>query len=669
MRKLVAFIFCIIQFQNLFSQEYIPENFLIDKIESLIEHEECTINYDEIIENLAYLRKNPINLNNTSKTELEQLIFLTDNDIENILFYIYQHKPLLTLYELQAVEGLKIQTIKLLLPFVSIQESSLPLKKTFKGNILTRLGSTLETPEGYLETDSTTSAYLGSKEKLLIKGNMEINQKILSGFTLEKDPGESYYYNSNLTDFQSAFLEWKNPTKYIDNIIIGDFKVAFGQGLGMWTDLAFSKTNQTAQIRRRAKGIQKYSSSNECNYLRGIALNSKYDKFTLSPFFSTKYIDATSNSDSLSISSLTTSGYHRTYNELNKKHNTREVTIGNNLSYKHHLFHLDLGYANWKIDKPLQPESHMKNIYKFSGKEINKVWLAHSVFFSKIRLYGEITSQNNYEISVYEGITFSPTPDIILSASYRNYNKKYNSQFANPFANSSNPSAEEGYFTSFYLRPQYKLEFTGYFDLFNYSWLKHSSYAPSNGSDYLLQLNYQINDYSSTYFRIKTKKDFTNNAENSKQYTLISSEKTQYRINYKFKINKNWSSETQLNYNFYKNSTSYKAQGYLIYQDFKCDFNSKATVAFRYAMFNTDDFNSRIYSYDPDVLYAFSIPSYSDKGYRLTFNLKYSVNNHFIIWMKIGHTNYANKNIISSGNQQINSNCLNEGKIQINYSF
>ena len=77
---------------------------------------------------------------------------------------------------------------------------------------------------------------------------MEINQKILSGFTLEKDPGESYYYNSNLTDFQSAFLEWKNPTKYIDNIIIGDFKVAFGQGLGMWTDLAFSKTNQTAQI-------------------------------------------------------------------------------------------------------------------------------------------------------------------------------------------------------------------------------------------------------------------------------------------------------------------------------------------------------------------------------------------------------------------------------------
>ena len=39
----------------------------------------------------------------------------------------------------------------------------------------------------------------------------------------------------------------------------------------------------------------------------------------------------------------------------------------------------------------------------------------------------------------------------------------------------------------------------------------------------------------------------------------------------------------------------------------------------RYCVFRTDDYNSRIYTWENDLLYSFSIPALSGKGSRLYF--------------------------------------------------
>jgi hypothetical protein len=85
----------------------------------------------------------------------------------------------------------------------------------------------------------------------------------------------------------------------------------------------------------------------------------------------------------------------------------------------------------------------------------------------------------------------------------------------------------------------------------------------------------------------------------------------------------------------------------------------------RYAIFDTDSYDSRIYAYESDILYAFSIPAYYSKGTRMYVNLKYTFKDFMDIWIKYSQTYYSDKNVISSGLTQINGNTKSEIKVQV----
>ena len=67
---------------------------LEEQLEELADDDE-TVNYDDLLQELSQ----PIDLNNATKEQLERLPFLSDQQIENILAYIYVHGPMQTMYE------------------------------------------------------------------------------------------------------------------------------------------------------------------------------------------------------------------------------------------------------------------------------------------------------------------------------------------------------------------------------------------------------------------------------------------------------------------------------------------------------------------------------------------------------------------------------------------
>jgi len=75
----------------------------------------------------------------------------------------------------------------------------------------------------------------------------------------------------------------------------------------------------------------------------------------------------------------------------------------------------------------------------------------------------------------------------------------------------------------------------------------------------------------------------------------------------------------------------------------------------RYAVFDTDDYHSRIYAYEDDLLYRFSVPPYYSRGYRTYLNVKYSWEN-MDFWLKLARTTYLDKEEIGSGLQLIDGN-------------
>ena len=88
-------------------------------------------------------------------------------------------------------------------------------------------------------------------------------------------------------------------------------------------------------------------------------------------------------------------------------------------------------------------------------------------------------------------------------------------------------------------------------------------------------------------------------------------------------------------------------------------------VNFRFGLFDTD-YNARIYSYENDILYGYSIPAYVGKGFRTYFNIRYTVVENFIdIWIRYSQFGYVDKENIGTQLTEINGNNKSEVKLQM----
>ena len=102
-----------------YSPSMLP-NIISDIYEDLLEQER-NVDLEQLTEDLIALHENPINLNTATAEDLRQIPFLSEDQIDNILLFVY-HQPLHNLYELQLVAGLHDWEIRNLLPFVFVDE-------------------------------------------------------------------------------------------------------------------------------------------------------------------------------------------------------------------------------------------------------------------------------------------------------------------------------------------------------------------------------------------------------------------------------------------------------------------------------------------------------------------------------------------------------------------
>lgn len=85
--------------------------------------------------------------------------------------------------------------------------------------------------------------------------------------------------------------------------------------------------------------------------------------------------------------------------------------------------------------------------------------------------------------------------------------------------------------------------------------------------------------------------------------------------------------------------------------------------------FHTDDYNSRVYTYERGMLYSFSFPAYYGKGVRYALWAKAQVNKHLSLTAKIGTTDYLDRDHISSGLQEIQQSAMTDLEMQLKWNF
>lgn len=660
-----------------------------DLVEEIAQNIVGEVDYSQITDDLYYFIDNPINLNNTSENTLEKLRILNVFQIKSLLNYVEINSGMATLYELQLVEGFDYTTIKKLLPFVTLTESidknRWEIKRAMKyGNhtVFGRISSTLEVPKGFIEVpdsiynENTNHYYIGNRTRIYSRYKFNYKNKLQWGFTAEKDPGEQFLKGNqpNGFDFYSAHLQI-NDVGIIKTAVIGDYQVQLGQGLIMWSYISAGKSSYVMDIRKRGKGINRYSSTDENAYLRGGGVTIEKDQFSFTAFGSHKNIDANIyRNDTLYskpyFTSFISTGIHAIPSEIEDKNSIKESLFGGNINWNYNKIKIGLSGVNYYFNYPYKPIYSPANQFKFSGKSNSNISTDVEFRFNSVHLFSEVAMSKNGGTAIIAGALMELNPRVCVSILYRNYSKDYQALYSNAFAEGSHTQNEEGFYMGIELHPVKKWKISGYYDLYKFPWLKLLATAPSKGEDFLTQIDYTPSRTLSMYWRYKyegKEGNSDNIATGVRKLSMIKKILIRYHIGYT--ITENWELRNRVEFSKF-NKSEITETGYMLYQDIIYrPIKYPLSIVFRYAVFDTKSYNTRIYTYENDVLNAYSVPPLFGKGTRTYIMLQYKLFEKLSFWLRIAQTQYSDRIEIGSGLNQISGNTKTDIKFQVRYKF
>ncbi|MFN3343840.1 MAG: ComEA family DNA-binding protein, partial [Flavobacteriales bacterium] len=412
------------------------------------------IDLTTVFDQLSYYYDNPINLNKTSREELQELYLLSEIQITNLLMHIERNGKFLSIYELQAVPGFDLQIIRAILPFVKIADRfDAPhadwktLMRDGQNELFLRWTRTLEPQAGFAPISDSllalkpNSRYLGSPDRLYMRYRYRFGNKISFGITGEKDPGEEFFKGTqkNGFDFYSAHFLIRDigPLK---SLAIGDYQVSFGQGLTFATGLALGKTANSLNVKRTSTAIRPYTSVDENQFMRGAAATMKFGKMEFTGFVSRNRVDANRilvedtsqvNDEGFVVSSLQTSGIHATPAELEDKGALLLSHYGGHAAWKTKRTNIGATAVYSTLSTELKKNITYLNQFDFTGKSNLVTGLDFNHIWRNFNFFGEFSRSVNGGMAMQSGILASLDPKFSLVLLYRNYQKNYQSLFAN----------------------------------------------------------------------------------------------------------------------------------------------------------------------------------------------------------------------------------------------
>jgi hypothetical protein len=259
---------------------------------------------------------------------------------------------------------------------------------------------------------------------------------------------------------------------------------------------------------------------------------------------------------------------------------------------------------------------------------------------------------------------------VALSLFYRDYGVKYQNLYSNAIGESSNNQGERGLYAGLRADLTRRWSFSGYADFFSFPWLRYRVDFPSHGAEYLAQLDFRMSREVEMYFRYRYDNKQYNAGSESALRKTDDIVRQNFRFNIAYTILPGLTLKSRLEYMLYDNTAGSRSDGFLIYQDLLFRPEGKPyDISLRYALFDTDNYDTRIYAYENDVLYAFSIPSYYYQGSRFYLLIKYEITNNIDVWLRLAQTAWNNREVVGTGLDASQGNTRTEIKAQVRVKF
>ena len=624
-----------------------------------------TAAWEDTYELLCELEQHPMDVNTVTREELEQLSFLSAQQVEDIMAYRYSYGPLKSLSELMMIRSLDTTRRRLLASFLFVgekQEHRFPRLSEIAKYGRSELMATGRIP--FYERKGDQDGYQGYPYRHWLRYQLSYGDAVKAGFVGSQDAGEPFFAGRNRMgyDFYSFYLQLRNLGR-VQSIVLGKYRVSMGMGLIANNSFSLGKVSMLQNLGRPSNTLRAHSSRASGDYLQGAAATVSLGKgMTATAFFSYRAMDATLNSDGTASTVLTT-GYHRTDKEMEKKNNLKNTTAGAALRYQAHGLHAGLNVVATHLNRELRPNTavlyrrHYAQGYDFLNMSADYGYVSRRFSAS-----GETAMNKDGALATINTLSVQLGSEWSLMALQRFYSYRYTSLYAHCFSDGGSVQNESGLYVGLAWQPSPSLRFMAYTDYAYFPWAKYQVSASSHAWDHLVQFSYTSRRWSfGGRYRLRLRQ-----RDNDDKTAFLTRTEHRARLSAEYAVNGRWSSRTQADVcclSFKERETGAMLSETLSYTRRWLRLNAG------FGYFHTGSYDSRLYLYEQGPLYTYSFAQFYGEGIRYWLMARASVGKHLSLTAKLGTTDYFDRAVIGTSYQQIAASSQTDLDLQLRWKF
>lgn len=659
------------------------ENFVEEYVEGN-EWEEDESPNDAQLEYLENLAQNPLQINRATREQMLLLPFVNEEQIDSLLSYIRAKRGIRALGELQLIKGWDYYTRRYFSLFVKCDSLPIPItntqvydrdtetkigKKITQGNyeLETRLDIPFYKRKGY-ETPkkpSKTNFYTGNALHHILRFRYMYQREVAYGLTMEKDAGEPigkhgfYPY-----DYLSAYFLLK-PQKKSWSFVVGDYEIRSGRGLLFGRQFFAGREQMTQTVRRNTTSFYAHTSMDESQFFRGGAATYSFGKAEVMAFFSYRKLDTRMEDKNDTVRSIITTGLHRTVNEINQRRTLDCLTAGASFAYNQTCWGLNIdGYFS-SFNHFVLPETRYYNTYYFRGERAGGASLSYFFEKGKWKMQGELATDHHFYLSTEHMASLALLKRLVCNIQVRIYSPRFVSLYGNALQQGSRVANEQGVLMGLRYRSRSNWELNGYLDIFRFPEPTYNSrLSGAKGLEAQLQGKCKINSHwnLSARYRLKTRQRSITGYENSMEYrtchrlrfaALWSGKKTEVNMQLDGSYASRQTGKHSLG-GMYSTRLAYKATNRLLFKAFA-------------SLFFTDDYESAVYAYEPQLPRAASFCAFAYHGTSAVALCSYNITKQLSFALRFSLYYLFNRNTQSSGIATIPSAWKNDLQIQLRW--
>lgn len=601
--------------------------------------------YSELLDELA---DNPVQINSADVSEISRLVFLSGFQVKSLADYVSATGPVHSVYELATIPGFDREIASQVFPFITfaVAPSANAQREGWKSTLLTNYSKKL---------DADVVTYQGPSWKMLSKFKFS-TRNISGGFTIEKDAGERFLTGTPpLPDFLSVNLAYTG-TGFIRKIIIGDFSARFGQGTNINTGFRTSLSLNNPGFILARDEIRQYTSGGENSFFRGIAAEAALNKIALIMYVSRNRLDATTGSatgsDPEFIESFYEGGLHNTELLLARKDAVTEKSYGLNLSCNLRETKTGFTWSQVRFSLPIRPEAKEPyEVLNAEGQIFNSYSVYYNHVFRRMHFSGEFSLDDNLKPAFVQTFSTRPSDRLLINILYRNYSPGYFSFHANGPGSSSSTSNARGLYGGFRLEIARYLYLSAGTDIEYYPWLRYRCSSPSWGTRQEARLRYMPSASLTLEGMYSYRQSMINKTGDSGIPAITETSYSTIRGVIVYSPSATLTLRSRADYKIVRPSGS---RGTLLLQDIICRFREvPLSFWFRFCIFNTDGWDPRLYTYENDLLYSYSIPALYGKGSRNYLMIKCEIGDLADLRVRYGITTKAENRDVTTSAEEI----------------